>query len=67
MLIFPLADPSQRPVIRRLAGRFKVADDLLMVDYIDDSRSNYRWRIEGTELMLTDHEGRVSQLARIYE
>jgi len=51
----------------RLIGRYQARDDLLLVTWNDGSRTNYRWRVSGGELFLTDHTGRVCQLRRIFE
>ncbi len=58
-------DPSAASVTLR--GRFESRDDLLLVRWADGSLQNYRWRLAGDLLLLTDHEGHISQLRRIYE
>ncbi len=50
--------------VPELAGRFTAQGDLLQITWEDESRRNYRWRIDEGRLMLTDHHGRVSQLHR---
>jgi hypothetical protein len=66
--IDPAADPDRRPIIRRLIGEFQLDQDVLHVRWDDGSQANYRWAVEESgELMLTDHEGRISRLSRLYE
>jgi len=55
--------PSSAPV--RLRGRFEARRDLLHVVWSDGSLTNYRWRLDASELLLTDHEGQVSQLKKV--
>jgi hypothetical protein len=50
---------------QRITGSFKAKGDLLFVTWADGSKSNYRWRLERGELLLTDHDGNVSQLRRL--
>lgn len=50
-----------------LQGRFEARDDLLLVTWRDGSRLNFRWRARQNDLFLTDHEGQISQLKRLYE
>ena len=50
-----------------LAGRFRAEDDLLYVVWNDGSKLNFRWKLSGSDLLLTDHEGQISQLRRLYE
>ena len=52
---------------QRLTGRFGADGDLLQITWDDGSRLNYRWRLDRGELLLTDHQGRVSQLRRLLE
>lgn len=52
---------------RVLYGRFRAERDLLFIVWADESKLNYRWRLAGDQLLLTDHEGRIAQLARIIE
>jgi hypothetical protein len=51
----------------KLLGRFRARDDLLFIEWDDDSKLNYRWRLRGNKLLMTDHEGRMTQLVRISE
>ena len=57
---------GQRPRAS-LEGTFTARDDLLFVQWADGSLLNLRWRRSGGYLLLTDHEGQISQLRRIYE
>jgi hypothetical protein len=50
-----------------LTGRFEARGDVLLVRWQDGSRLNYRWTLAGDELLLTDHDGQISQLRRILE
>ena len=50
----------------RLAGQFSAVDDLVEVHWDDGSRTNYRWRVGEGRLYLTDHHGRVNELARLF-
>ena len=50
-----------------LAGRFRAKNDLLHVVWDDGSKLNFRWKLSGSALLLTDHEGQISQLQRLYE
>ncbi len=50
-----------------LTGRFQADGDLLFVIWDDGSRLNFRWRRQGDNLLLTDHDGQMSQLRRILE
>jgi len=52
--------------VERLAGEFVARDDLLLVRWDDGSRTNYRWRTAAGRLYLTDHMGRVSELAAVF-
>jgi hypothetical protein len=56
---------SQR--INRLTGSYRAEDDMLFVQWDDGSRLNYRWRLDDGRLLLTDHNGRVSQLHRLVQ
>lgn len=57
--------PAKPP--KMLNGRFKARGDLLMVRWDDGSLLNFRWRLEGDRLLLTDHEGRISRLVPLLE
>ncbi len=50
-----------------IIGRYDAKDDLLQVTWEDGSQTNYRWDLQGENLLLTDHEGRVSQLAPVFD
>ena len=50
-----------------LRGSFRASGDLLFITWEDKSRLNFRWRLRDEELLLTDHEGQISQLRRILE
>ncbi len=50
-----------------LTGRFEARGDVLIVLWDDGSRLNYRWKLADDELLLTDHDGQISQLRRILE
>lgn len=58
--------PDQQP-LEQVAGRFQAKDDLIMVRWNDGSRLNYRWKRDGVRLLLTDSDGRISQLRRFYK
>jgi len=49
----------------QLIGVFKAQGDLLFVTWKDGSKLNYRWRLEQGELLMTDHQGQISQLRRV--
>jgi hypothetical protein len=51
----------------RLVGTFQGQSDLLYVVWDDGSKLNFRWRVDGDRLLLTDHEGQISQLRRLLE
>ena len=50
-----------------LRGQFRADGDLIKVVWEDGSRLNYRFRVHGDDLLLTDHHGRTSQLARLFD
>ncbi len=52
---------------REITGRFQARRDLLLVVWDDGSKLNFRWRQQGNRLLLTDHDGRMTQLRRILE
>ncbi len=52
---------------RRLEGRFEARGDLLMITWDDGSRLNMRWQTADGDLLLTDHQGRISQLKRLLD
>jgi len=49
-----------------LTGTFEARDDLVFVLWDDGSRLNFRWRMRGNDLFLTDHEGQISHLKRVF-
>jgi len=49
-----------------LTGTFEARDDLVFVRWDDGSRLNFRWRVQGNDLFLTDHEGKISHLKRVF-
>lgn len=51
--------------LRRRAGTFSAAGDILKVVWEDGSLLNYRWLTRNGRLYLTDHYGRVSRLERL--
>ncbi len=53
--------------ITRLTGRYEAREDVLFVSWDDGSRVNFRWQVHDGQLLLTDHNGRVSQLDRLVE
>lgn len=53
--------------MEKLIGTYRGKEDLLHVVWDDGSKLNFRWRVDGDRLLLTDHEGRVSQLRRLLE
>ena len=52
---------------RRLRGEFTTDGDVLHVTWEDGSQLNLRYFASAGELLLTDHNGRVSQLHRLLE
>ena len=52
--------PASEPV-------FEAKEDLLLVEWKDGSKLNFRWKVKDGDLLLTDHEGRISKLRRIVE
>ncbi|MBC8356667.1 MAG: hypothetical protein H8E66_32225 [Planctomycetes bacterium] len=49
-----------------LAGTFQARDDLVFVQWDDGTRLNFRWRLHDNDLFLTDHEGQISHLKRVF-
>ncbi|MDA1053057.1 MAG: hypothetical protein O3C40_21605 [Planctomycetota bacterium] len=47
-----------------LTGTYEARNDLVFVRWDDGSRLNFRWRLQGNDLFLTDHEGQISHLKR---
>ncbi len=67
---YPLDEAGQLSYVRRvdvLTGSYQARQDMLLVTWDDGSRLNLRWRIDDGQLLLTDHNGRVSQLNRLVE
>jgi hypothetical protein len=50
-----------------LMGSFRSEGDMLYITWDDASRQNVRWRIHRGDLLMTDHHGRVSQLAPLFD
>ena len=48
------------------AGEFTAKGDVLHVTWNDGRRVNFRWRLQQGQLLLTDHHGRVNELARLF-
>jgi hypothetical protein len=53
--------------VSRLTGQYQAQQDIIYVTWDDGSRINYRWRLYEEQLLLTDHNGRVSQLLRLVD
>jgi hypothetical protein len=51
----------------RLTGQYEAREDVIFISWDDGSRLNFRWRVEDGQLLLTDHNGRVSQLFRLVD
>jgi hypothetical protein len=49
-----------------LTGTFEIRDDLIFVQWDDGSRLNFRSRLQGNDLFLTDHVGQISHLKRVF-
>lgn len=64
MIRVDVATPER---MEKLVGSFRGHEDLLHVVWDDGSKLNFRWRVDGDRLLLTDHEGRVSQLRQLLE
>jgi hypothetical protein len=52
---------------REVWGDFLARQDLLLITWADGSRLNFRWSQRDDRLLLTDHEGHMTQLRRILE
>jgi len=50
-----------------LRGDYESRDDLLLIRWDDGSFLNFRWRLDGDSLLLTDHDGRISELRLFLE
>ncbi|MEM6330371.1 MAG: hypothetical protein AAF790_08990 [Planctomycetota bacterium] len=55
-----------RSPITELRGQFEADADLLRIRWADGSLLNIRWRLEGGDLLITDHHGRSRRLTRLY-
>lgn len=64
VVIVPDATGNGRPA-NPVTGSFESRGDLVFVRWDDGSRLNFRWRIQGNDLYLTDHEGQISHLKRV--
>lgn len=51
--------------VKPVTGTFESRDDLVFVRWDDGSRLNFRFRLQGNDLFLTDHEGQISHLKRV--
>jgi hypothetical protein len=58
---------SSRPASAALDGQFVAVGDLLFIAWRDGTRLNLRWYRNEDDLVLADHEGRVSRLKRLLE
>lgn len=56
--------PDETPTT--LSGTYEARNDLIFVRWNDGSRLNFRWRLQGNDLFLTDHQGQISQLKRVF-
>lgn len=52
--------------IKKLTGTYEPQGDLLRIRWKDGSLLNIRWRLAGSELLITDHHGRTERLARVF-
>ena len=52
---------------KKIIGQFRAQQDLLFIEWADGSQLNFRWRLAGNRLLLTDHNGRMTQLHVILE
>ena len=55
------------PSSQVLSGQFSARGDLLFIRWSDGSLLNYRWRLDGQELLLMDHQGQPSRLQRLLD
>lgn len=60
------ADGTQQSS-QEIMGYFRAERDLLFIEWTDGSKLNYRWRQAGSRLLLTDHNGRMTQLYPLLE
>lgn len=54
---------SQGP--ERLEGSYRAENDLVFITWKDGSRLNFRWKLQGRALLLTDHRGETVSLRRL--
>ena len=66
-MVLSVAANEQASPPRTVRGQFVARGNLLHVTWADGSRLNYRWRIVDGDLLLTDHDGNVSQLRRLVQ
>ncbi|MDP6469109.1 MAG: hypothetical protein QF918_15280 [Pirellulaceae bacterium] len=66
-IISPPHEELQTVADELLQGEYRADGDLLFVQWRDGSKLNFRWKLNGGDLLLTDHEGQISQLRRIAE
>jgi hypothetical protein len=50
-----------------IVGEFEAKDDVLAVRWNDGSLLNFRWRLDGEHLLLTDHNGRTTLLNPLFD
>jgi len=58
---------ATQPPPEVLKGKFQAQNDVLFVKWEDGSLLNFRWKVLRGALLLTDHEGQISQLERVLE
>ncbi len=61
------AEAGERQQASEITGHFRAEKDVLWITWDDGSKLNFRWRIRNNRLLLTDHEGKMTQLRRILE
>ena len=61
------SDGDDRVQGNEIKGNYVAHNDLIMITWDDRSKLNFRWRMHGDKLLLTDHEGKTTQLRRILE
>lgn len=55
----------EKPV-KQLTGTFEPFGDVLRISWKDGSLLNMRWRLAGSDMLITDHHGRTERLSRVY-
>lgn len=72
--IFMSFDARRRVTLERqngtpahIAGHFRAEGDVIYVTWDDGSQQNFRWRRAEQDLLLTDHDGQVSTLRRLFQ